>query len=76
MYLHFDCRVCGARHPSRLRVANPQLLQTVMHAFGEVLEPCAVTGRWIAVRFDDLRWDTPASQAIVDRSPPYLPNPA
>jgi hypothetical protein len=58
MPLLFDCRACGARHPSRLRVGDPHLLQTVMQAFGEVLEPCPTTGRWMPIRVDDLCWGT------------------
>lgn len=56
MSLQFDCHACGTRHPSRLRIGKPHLLRMVMHAFGEVLEPCPLTGRWITVRVDDLHW--------------------
>ena len=56
MSLHFDCRACGTQHPSRLRIAKPHLLRVVMGGFGEVMEPCPLTARWVKVRFDDLHW--------------------
>lgn len=63
MSLQFACRACGDRHPSRLRIPDPDLLRSVMHAFGEVLEPCPATGRWMPVRFGDLSWETTAAAA-------------
>jgi hypothetical protein len=71
MSLHFDCRACGTQHPSRLRIEKPYLVRVVMGAFGEVLEPCPLTGRWVPVRSDDLHWtDKP------ELSPPPAPLPA
>lgn len=63
MSLQFACSACGGLHPSRLRIADPHLLRSVMQAFGEVLEPCPGTGRWMPVRFGDLRWATTPAAA-------------
>lgn len=88
MLLHFDCRACGTQHPSRLRIGKPHQLRMVMGAFGEVLEPCPLTGRWVTVRTDDLHWapdapDTadfwrplPAVPGLTDQIPPPAPLPS
>ena len=74
MALHFDCRACGTQHPSRLRIGKPHLLRMVMGAFGEVLEPCPLTGRWVPVRIDDLHWSADSSaSADLWRPLPPLP---
>ena len=67
MSLQFDCRACGTRHPSRLRIGDPQLLQTVMTAFGQVLEPCPSTGRWMAITMDDLCWGVSDGEGLFKR---------
>ena len=65
MSLQFACHACGTRHPSRLRISKPHLLRLVMGAFGEVMEPCPLTARWVKVRIDDLVW----ADAVVSPTP-------
>lgn len=42
-----------------------------MRAFGEVMEPCPLTGRWSTVRVDDLHWiaSPPTASTQPARSP-------